>query len=153
MPDKKTDYETALEASAHKLDEVNNSETTDIAAALSNICPTCDNLFNIPRSYKVKLEPIFWHHTLETLKSSARECEICALLDAQVTAEHIKLERENEEYRDMPLTCLQMPSWLHYWAIGFCLGNLEECVAAISLIAIPGTISPTISSLHSPTYH
>jgi hypothetical protein len=144
MPDEETDCETSVDARTQNLNEVDELRTTDIAPTLSNICITCDNLFNIPRPYKIKWEPILFHHTLEMLKSSARECEICALIDAQITVGHINLERENELYRDKPLTCVQLPSWLHYWNILFLLGDMDICVAQITLISIPGMFSPLI---------
>jgi hypothetical protein len=118
---------------------------SNTAVQLSKICSTCDNLFNIPREPKTTRYCTYTHLTLASLKLSAQDCDVCALINAQLRPEHIALERDDEKYTNQPLKCYQLPSWLHWWAIVLYFGDsLDHVVAHLMLIAIPG-IFPHLS--------
>jgi hypothetical protein len=113
--------------------------TSSTAVQLSKICSTCDNLFNIPREHKTTKYCTYTHLTLSSLKLSAKDCDVCALINAQLRPEHVALERDDGKYTNQPLKCWQLPSYLHWWAIVLYFGDdLDHVVAHLMLIAIPG---------------
>jgi hypothetical protein len=134
------------------LDEEPSQESRP-TVQLSKICSICDNLFNIPREHKLTKYCIHTHHTLPSLKLSAQHCDICALINAQLSPEHIALEQNDEKYTNQPLKCYQFPSYLYWWNIVLYFGDyLDHVVAHLQLIAIPG-IFPFLSLSQSSYQH